>query len=32
MPPHLLINFKTQKYYQKERRFNGVYQEISCLK
>ena len=25
MPPHLLINFKMQKYYQKERRFNGVY-------
>ena len=25
MPPHPLPNFKTQKYYQNEARFNGVY-------
>ena len=25
MPPHPLTNFETQKYYQKEPRFNGVY-------
>ena len=25
MPPHLLTNFKIQKYYQNEPRFNGVY-------
>ena len=25
MPPHFLTNFKKQKYYQKEPKFNGVY-------
>ena len=25
MPPHLLTNFETPKYYQNERGFNGVY-------
>ena len=25
MPPHPLINFEMQKYYQNESRFNGVY-------
>ena len=25
MPPHPLINFEIQKYYQNEPRFNGVY-------
>ena len=25
MPPHLLINFEIQKYYQNEPKFNGVY-------
>ena len=25
MPPHPLTNFETQKYYQNEHRFNGVY-------
>ena len=25
IPPHPLTNFKIQKYYQTERRFNGVY-------
>ena len=25
MPPHHLTNFEMQKYYQNERRFNGVY-------
>ena len=25
MPPHPLTNFETQKYYQNEPRFNGVY-------
>ena len=25
MPPHLLTNFETQKYYQNKPRFNGVY-------
>ena len=25
MPPHSLTNFEIQKYYQNERRFNGVY-------
>ena len=25
MPPHLLTNFETQKYYQDKPRFNGVY-------
>ena len=25
MPPHPLINFEIQKYYQNEVKFNGVY-------
>ena len=25
MPPHSLKNFETQKYYQNEAKFNGVY-------
>ena len=25
MPPHLLTNFKIQKYYQNKPKFNGVY-------
>ena len=25
MPPHPLTNFETQKYYQNEPRFNGVF-------
>ena len=25
MPPHSLTNFKIQKYYQKEPKFNGIY-------
>ena len=25
MPPHPLINFELQKYYQNEPRFNGIY-------
>ena len=25
IPPHPLTNFKIQKYYQNEHRFNGVY-------
>ena len=25
MPPHPLTNFETQKYYQKELKFNDVY-------
>ena len=25
MPPHPLTNLEIQKYYKKERRFNGVY-------
>ena len=25
MPPYPLINFEMQKYYQNERRFDGVY-------
>ena len=25
MPPHPLTNFKIQKYYQNERKFNGVF-------
>ena len=25
MPPHPLTNFETQKYYQNEQRFNGVF-------
>ena len=25
MPPHPLINFEIQRYYQKKARFNGVY-------
>ena len=25
MPPHLVTNFEIRKYYQNERRLNGVY-------
>ena len=25
MPPHPIVNFKIQKYYQNEPKFNGVY-------
>ena len=25
MPPHPLINFETQKYYQNDPKFNGAY-------
>ena len=25
MPPHSLINFEIQRYYQKEAKFNGAY-------
>ena len=32
MLPHPLTNFKIQKYYQNEPRFNVVFQEIICLK
>ena len=28
MPPHPLINFEIQKYYQNEPRFNGVYSKL----
>ena len=32
MPPHLLTKFDTQKYYQNEPRFNGVYSRDDLLK
>ena len=32
IPPHPLTNFKTQKYYQNETRFNGVYSRDSLPK
>ena len=32
MPPHPLINFEVQKYYQNEPKFNGVILETICLK
>ena len=32
IPSHLLTNFDMQKYYQNEPRFNGLFQEIICLK
>ena len=32
MPPHALINFEIQSYYQNEPRFNAVFQEIIYLK
>ena len=25
MPPHTLVNFEIQKYYQNEPKYNGVY-------
>ena len=31
MPPHPLTNFEIQKYYQNERRFNGVYSRNELL-
>ena len=31
MPPHPLTNFEIQKYYQNERRFNGVYSRDELL-
>ena len=31
MPPHTLTNFEIQKYYQNERRFNGVYSRNELL-
>ena len=31
MPPHTLTNFEIQKYYQNERRFNGVYSRDELL-
>ena len=32
MPPHPLTNFKIQKYYQNEPRFNGVYSKNNLPK
>ena len=32
MPPHPLTNFEIQKYYQNERRFNGVYSRDNITK
>ena len=32
MPPHPLTNFEIQKYYQNERRFNGVYSRDNLQK
>ena len=32
MPPQTLANFEIQKYYQNVPKFNGVFQEIICLK
>ena len=32
MPPHLLINFEIQKYYQDEPKFNGVYSRNNLCK
>ena len=32
MPPHLLTNFKIQKYYQNEPKFNGVYSRNNLSK
>ena len=31
MPPHPLTNFKIQKYYQNEPRFNGIYLRDNLL-
>ena len=31
MPPHPLANFEIEKYYQNERRFNGVYSRDELL-
>ena len=32
MPPHPLMNFEIQKYYQNEPKFNGVYSRNYLLK
>ena len=32
MPPHPLANFEMQKYYQNQRKFNGVYLRNSLSK
>ena len=32
MPPHCLTNFKIQKYYQKELKFNGIYSKNNLSK
>ena len=32
MPTHPLANFELGMYYQNEPRFNGVFQEMICLK
>ena len=32
MPPHSLINFKIQKYYKNEPRFNGVFSRNNLFK
>ena len=32
VPPHPFKNFEIEKYYENELRFNGVFQEIICLK
>ena len=32
MPPHLLTNFETPKYYQNKPRFNGVYSRDNLLR
>ena len=32
IPPHPSTNFETQKYYQNERRFNGVYSIVKLPK
>ena len=32
MAPHFLTNFRKQKYYQKEPKFNGVYSRNNLLK
>ena len=32
MPPHLLTNFQTQRYYQNEPKFNGIYSRNNLAK
>ena len=32
MPPHPLINFEIEKYYQNEPRFNGIYSRDNLSK